>query len=154
MKIKNSIVAFALLILTTTFASTISAQTKRTASNNYDGVYKLYFKGRFKNFANEIVVKSRGKNKLFVGFDLIHPYIVGGEETVNMGETGGEAILKGNTAYFDNTDQFGNCKITLKFVKPDTLVVTQETDGYSCAFGNNVTARGTYKKSRAGTKPR
>lgn len=155
MNIKNSIITLAFLIFVLTFASTTSAQTKRTASNNFDGTYKLYFKGKFKTSFNEITVKSRGKGKLDVDFNLIYPYEiggVGGETTVNMGETSGEATLKGNTAYFDNTDEFGSCKMTLKFVKPDTLVVTQET--YECGFGLNVTANGTYRKSRAGKNSR
>jgi hypothetical protein len=44
------------------------------------------------------------------------------------------------------------CKITLKFSKPGTLIVTTE-NGLECGFGLNVSADGRYKKT-SGAKPK
>ena len=140
------------LLLKTVFAATFfvllinvgaaNAQDRQ----NLSGEYRMYFKGRFKEYWNSIEVKSIGKNKLQIDFSLIWPHLVGGEMSPHLGETGGKATLKNDTAVFINKDEFGTCQITLKFVKPGTLVATQDSSGDECGFGLNVTATGTYRK--------
>jgi hypothetical protein len=62
-----------------------------------------------------------------------------------MGTGGGTAKISGDTAIYEN-NEFGPCKITIKFVKAGTIKVTQEGSDADCGFGHNVTAEGTYKK--------
>jgi hypothetical protein len=45
------------------------------------------------------------------------------------------------------------CKITIKFSKPGTLVVTTAESDQGCGFGLNVSANGTYRKT-SGAKPK
>ncbi len=66
--------------------------------------------------------------------------------TANMGSADGTATIVGDTAVYED-NEFGQCKITIKFVKAGTIEVEQEgTDG-NCGFGFNVNASGSYKKS-------
>ena len=77
--------------------------------------------------------------------DLLYPYVVDRELSANIGELDGEATIEGDTAVYSSTE-FGDCTITIKFVRPGTIKVTQSGADFDCGFGHNVTADGTYKK--------
>jgi hypothetical protein len=74
-----------------------------------------------------------------------------GEISSNVGEADGTATIEGDTAVYSN-DEY-ECKITIKFVKPGVIKVTQADSDLGCGFGHNVTASGTYKKSSS-AKPK
>ena len=125
------------------------AQTSRKAvgAAEVNGTFRLYFKGKFKNYYNEIQIFALGKNRLRVSFELLYPYLLSdGEMTVNMGDAYDFAEISGDAAIFTTNEFGGNCKITIKFVKPGTIRVNQDSTESACGFGNNVTANGTYKK--------
>lgn len=103
------------------------------------------FTGRFKGSSNEIKILALGGGKLHIAMDLIYPYIVNGELSANMGELDGEAAIVGDVAVYDSAEN-GTCTITIKFVRPGTIKVTQEGMDFACGFGHNVFADGTYKK--------
>lgn len=117
------------------------------------GTFRSFFSGKFKGSYSEIKILALGKGKLRVAFELVYPYIDGtGEQSANMGYADGEATIKGDTAVY-SSDEFGQCEITIKFLKPGTIEVTQSSTDSDCGFGHNVTADGTYKKS-SGAKPK
>lgn len=155
------------LILTTFFlffcigtSSEIFAQRKTVGGAEVTGTFRSYFKGKFKGWHNEILIQALGKNKLKIEMHLFYPFEVNGETDVNFGSPNGEAVITGDTAIFVPTgdaDIFAPkenrpCKITLKFSKPGTLIVTSRNPA-DCQFGLNVVADGTYKKS-SGAKPK
>ncbi len=141
-------VIFAVVCLMT-FWTSASAQRARKSvtAAEVTGTFAHNFGGKFKGTASEIKILSTGKNKLRVAFELIYPYIDGeGQPSANSGIADGEATIKGDTATYHSTE-FGECTITIRFVKPGTIKVTQEQVGASgCGFGFNVSADGTYKK--------
>ena len=61
-------------------------------------------------------------------------------DNIHNGELQATAILKGNTAIYEDE----NCQITMKFHR-NSVTVTQSEAG-DCDFGANVTASGTYSK--------
>jgi hypothetical protein len=144
-----------ILILPGILAEKSSAQTARKAvgAAEVNGTFRSYSTGKFKDSFDEIKIFARGGGKLKVQFDLVYPYITGtGEMSANMGEAEGVAEIVGDTAIFMN-EEFGQCVITIKFVKPGTIRVTQRGSDAECGFGRNVSADGTYKKISSG-KPK
>jgi hypothetical protein len=128
-------------------------ERKSVSAAEASGTFRSAFRGKFKDSYNEIKILALGKGKLRVSFELIYPYVTGtGEMSANMGEAEGTAIIEGDTAVY-SSDEFGECKITIKFVKPGMIEVRQNGMDSDCGFGHNVTASGTYKKS-SGTKPK
>jgi hypothetical protein len=136
--------------------SVISAQAqsrKAVSAAEVNGTFRSYFKGRFKDTSNEIKILALGKGRLKISFELVYPYVTGtGELSANMGEGEGIAEIVGDTAVY-SSDEFGQCKITIKFVKPGEIRVSQEGTPPNCGFGHNVTANGTYRKV-SGAKPK
>ncbi|GEM_PF-558424 len=65
----------------------------------------------------------------------------------NTGEAFGDAVLKGDTAIYENRDD--DCRLSFKFL-PDKAIVKQ--DG-SCSMGLNVSASDTYTMS-SGNNPK
>ena len=144
-----------LIVLTAVFAVSSNAQTSRQAVGGAEatGTFRSYFSGKYKGNYNEIKILALGKRKLKVSFDLTYPYIDGsGEMSANMGSADGEAEISGDTATFSPPESAG-CTITIKFVKPGQIKVTQSAADFDCGFGHNVTAAGTYKKT-SGAKPK
>ncbi|MDQ6785965.1 MAG: hypothetical protein M3033_03995 [Acidobacteriota bacterium] len=136
-------------------SSEIFAQRKAVSGAEVTGSFRSYFKGKFKGNYNEILIQALGGNKLKIEMALTYPFEAGGELSANVGEASGEAIINGDTAIFvpDGSDADNKpCKITLKFSKPGTLIVTTQNN-INCGFGLNVSADGTYKKS-SGAKPK
>jgi hypothetical protein len=144
------IFAMALFLFST--VETKAQNRKSVSAAEVTGTFRSPFTGRFKGSHNEIKILALGRGKLKVSFELIYPYISGGELAANTGTAEGEAIIVGDTAIY-TTEEFGSCKITIKFVKPGTIKVTQGVSESQCGFGFNVSADGTYKKV-SGAKPK
>lgn len=151
---KLLVLILALLFTGLSAKNTIAqSSSKAVGAAEVNGTFRDYFGGKAKGSYNEIKILALGKGKLKIHFDLIYPYIDGtGAMSANMGEAEGTAEIAGDTAVYIN-EEFGQCKITIKFTKAGTIKVTQNgTDG-ECGFGHNVSAGGTYKKF-SGAKPR
>ena len=149
---KKLLICACLIFLSATIDA--KAQNRNSVSAaEVNGTFRSAFAGKFKGNYSEIKILALGKGKLRVAFDLTYPFIDGtGAMSANVGSASGTATIAGDTAVY-STDEFGQCTITIKFVKPGTITVTQAgTDG-ECGFGHNVNADGAYKKS-SGAKPK
>ena len=156
---KRSLMIELLLVVCIGVSSQIFAQRKAVSGTEVTGTFRYQFKGKAAGNYKEILIQALGNNKLKVEMGLTYPYRTpDGEWSANTGEAGGEAVIEGDTAIFvpdnlDNpTDENEKCKITLKFTKPGTLLVTTENNIH-CGFGHNVSADGTYQKV-SGAKPK
>lgn len=127
------------------------AQRKAVSGAEVTGTFRYYFTGKFKDSYNEILIQALGGNRLKIEMSLVYPYESSAGLMVNLGSASGEALIQGDTAVFAPEDG-ASCKITLKFSKPGTLIITTE-NGVECGFGHNVSADGTYKKT-SGAKPK
>lgn len=138
------------------FAATgaVTAQSRKSVgAAEVSGTFRSYYSGKFKDSYSEIKILALGKGKLRVAFELVYPYIDGtGERSANMGYADGTATIEGDTAVY-SSDEFGQCEITIKFIKPGTIKVMQSDTDSDCGFGFNVNAGGKYKKS-SGAKPK
>lgn len=143
--------AFSLLFVFT--GNSVAQNRKAVGAAEVNGTFRDYFTGKNKGSYNEIKILALGKGKLKVSFELIYPYqTASGEATANMGSAEGEAMIEGDTAVYSSSE-FGECRITIKFVKPGQIKVTQSGTDAQCGFGFNVSADGTYKKT-SGAKPK
>jgi hypothetical protein len=107
----------------------------------------MHFKGKYRGSSNEIKILAKGGGKLHIAMSLLYPYTTPqGELSANMGELDSEVSIVGDTAVYESKE-FGKCKITIKFVRPGSIKVSQESSDSDCGFGHNVTADGTYTKS-------
>jgi hypothetical protein len=149
MKASRAISVLVLLIVSATVTPALVAQRRAVTGAEVTGTFRSYFTGRFRNQYNEILIQVLGKNKLKIQMDLVYPYRVKGEVTANLGSADGEALIDGDKAVFTpdySIEAKEECKITLRFTKPGTLIVsTENNDG--CGFGHNVMADGTYRKT-------
>jgi hypothetical protein len=151
---KQLLAVFAAIIITGFCSVNLCAQAARASvsASEVNGTFRYYFKGKYKESSNRIKILALGGGKVKIAMDLIYPYTYGkGEIMVNTGELDGVADISGDTAVY-SSEEFGPCKITINFVKPGTIKVTQEGDS-PCGFGLNVNAAGTYKKASS-KKPR
>ncbi|MBN9229115.1 MAG: hypothetical protein J0H03_17690 [Legionella steelei] len=105
----------------------------------------MHFPAPHNDMANELTVRALGGGKINVSFKLVYPYVVNGELQANSGELSGVASIKGDTAIYSSSE-YGQCTITITFVKPGVLSVKQEGTDADCGFGHNVYADGTYYK--------
>jgi hypothetical protein len=106
----------------------------------------MEFTGKFKGSSNEIKILPLGKGKLKISFDLVYPYFIDDKEmSANIGQGQGIASIKGDEAIYSD-DEYGECRITIKFVKPGTIKVIDQ-NGTACGFGHNVNATGTYLRT-------
>jgi hypothetical protein len=151
---KHLLVSFFLLVCLWSNSQTFG-QRAAVSGAEVTGTFRSFFKGSAKGSYNEILIQALGGNKLKVEMSLTYPYKANGESLANVGEAAGEAVIKGDTAIFipDYAKENDNkCRITLKFNKPGSLVVTTENN-LDCGFGFNVAADGTYRKTSA-AKPK
>ena len=119
---------------------------KSVSAAEVTGTFRHNFTGKFRGSSSEIKIVSIGRGKLKVAFDLTYPYEIGdGELSANTGTAEGEAAIKGDTAVY-SSNEFGPCRITIKFVKPGQIRVTQTGADADCGFGHNVMADGAYRK--------
>jgi hypothetical protein len=148
------IITFCLFVCAGAGSDTL-AQRKAVSGAEVTGTFRSYFTGRFKDSYNEILIQALGGNKLKIEMNLVHPYEASAGISVNVGSASGEAVIQGDTAVFapgNDAADSKSCKMTLKFSKPGTLIVTTENN-IECGFGHNVSADGRYKKT-SGAKPR
>jgi hypothetical protein len=136
------------------FADASGAQKSRTrvSAGEVNGTFRSYFSGKFKSQSNDLKIYALGGGKLHIAFDLVYPYVVNGELSANMGYLDGQAAIKGDIAIYES-NEFGPCKITIKFIKPGTVKVTQDGTDAACGFGHNVMSDGIYRKV-SGRKPK
>lgn len=124
-------------------------QTSRASVSGAEvtGTFKMNFIGaKYKGMTNDLEILALGGGRLKIAFDLIYPFTINnGEVSVNMGSLSGEAAISGDTAVYES-DEFGPCKITMKFVRPGAVEVLQDGSDADCGFGHNVSARGAYRK--------
>ncbi|MCO5334508.1 MAG: hypothetical protein M9893_10970 [Pyrinomonadaceae bacterium] len=138
--------AFVISVCTVLFAADAAAQKRASVSGpEVTGTFRMNFTGKFKGNSNEIQIQALGRGKLRIGMMLVYPYFVGKEQTVNIGILDGEASITGDTAVYES-DEFGECRIIITFVRPGTIKVEQQASDFACGFGHNVTADGTYTK--------
>jgi hypothetical protein len=138
----------AAIIITVFCSVNLSAQAARASvpTSEVNGTFRYYFKGKYKGSSNRIKILALGGGKVKIELDLIYPFTDGtGQLSANMGTLTGIAEISGDTAVY-KSEEYGLCRITIKFVKPGTIKVSQE-GGSDCGFGHNVTADGTYKKA-------
>jgi hypothetical protein len=147
---KKILILSFLLAITGFFCFDAKAQNRDSVSaKEVNGTFQYKFKGKFKDFSNQIKILALGKGKLKIQFDLVYPYSMqDGEPMVNIGQSTGTADIEGDTAIFTADDEYGDepCKITIIFTNPGEIKVTQDSSGSACGFGHNVSAEGTYKK--------
>ena len=153
---KKSAVFLGMFVMAFLFASAVktNAQNRKSVSAaETNGTFRNYFGGKSKGSYEEIKILALGKGKLRVSFDLLYPYVTAsGESSANMGSAEGTAKIVGDTAVY-TSEEFGSCTITIKFVKPGIIRVSQKGSDSECGFGANVTANGTYRKV-SGAKPK
>ena len=155
MRLQRSILTLMLLILPGHLAPEVFAQRKAITGAEVSGTFRSYFKGKYRRSYNEILIQALGRNKLRIEMELLYPFEVNGERTVHTGTASGEAVMNGDTAVFTpdySREVNQECKITLKFTKPGTLIVSTENN-QGCGFGFNVFADGTYRKTSS-AKPK
>ena len=126
----------------------VNAQSRKSVSAaEVNGTFRSYFSGKFKGSYNEVKILALGEGKLRVSFELVYPFVDGtGEESANVGTADGTATIEGDTAIY-SSDEYGQCRITIKFVKRGTIEITQSGVDSECGFGHNVNADGKYKKT-------
>lgn len=138
-----SAIAFSIFL---TISASGQATRKRVSASEVTGTFRREFTGKFRGLSSEIRIVSIGRGKLRVAFDLIYPYEIGdGELTANTGTADGEARIEGDTAVY-SSNEFGPCRITIKFVRPGRINAAQKGSDADCGFGHNVSADGGYKK--------
>lgn len=147
---RNSALAavFAVIVLMVVSSVAVAQKSRPSVSGaEVTGTFHMSFIGKkYKGMTNDLMIQALGGGKLRVAFDLIYPYTLrNGEISVNMGQLDGEANISGDTAIFESSE-FGPCKITIKFVRPGEVKVTQNGSDADCGFGHNVFAFGLYKK--------
>ncbi len=144
---RNSLLVVCVLVFTAFGAGSASAQGSRKSVSGAEvtGTFRYAFTGKFKGNSSDIKIQALGKGKLRIGFELTYPYMAGKELMANEGTASGEAAIEGDTAVYE-THESGSCKITIKFIQPGTIEVSQDEDGGGCGFGHNVSAAGTYRK--------
>ncbi|MGH9753120.1 MAG: hypothetical protein ACREA2_10080 [Blastocatellia bacterium] len=105
--------------------------------------------------SNDILIQALGHNKLKIEMLLVYFYEAPLGVDFRDGWMSGEAVIEGDTAvftYVPSETASDSCKITLKFSKPGTLIVTTEPP-WRCGQPSGVLADGTYKKT-SGAKPK
>jgi hypothetical protein len=136
----------ALCVLVLTFASVAAypqKSRKSVSAAEVTGTYRMNFTGKYRGNYNEIEIASTGRGKLRIEMELTYPYTANREQLANVGSLDGEAVIAGDLATYTSTE-YGQCTITIKFVRPGLITVNQTDSG--CGFGFNVEATGTYHK--------
>ncbi|KTD69225.1 MULTISPECIES: hypothetical protein [Legionella] len=143
----NRLVKSAVLSLLLVYSALGFTDTHRdsVSKEEVNGTFLMHFPAPHNDMANELTVRALGGGKINVSFKLVYPYVVNGELQANSGELSGVASIKGDTAIYSSSE-YGQCTITITFVKPGVLSVKQEGTDADCGFGHNVYADGTYYK--------
>jgi hypothetical protein len=151
----RSLVLILLFLVCLSPRSETFSQRKAVSESEVTGTFRSYFKGKARRSYNEILIQPLGNNKIRIEMELVYPYVAKGA-MANFGTATGHAVINGDTAVFIPNDAITrddseSCKITLRFTRPGTLVVTTE-NSLACGFGFNVSADGRYRKT-SGAKP-
>jgi hypothetical protein len=134
------------ILMSACFVGNCFGQRKSVSAAEVNGSFKMNYTGKAKDFSNQIDILAIGSGEIKISFSLVHPHWnANGESMENYGTAEGTANITGDTAVYKN-DEFGPCKITIKFVKPGLIKVTQNGDPSDCGFGGDVFATGIYKK--------
>jgi len=155
MRVPRSIPITFLLVVFCSAAPEVVAQRKAVSGAEVTGTFRSYFKGKYRDLYNEILIQALGKNKIRIEMELLYPSEVNRERTANMGSASGQAVITGDTAVFTpeySVEAHEPCKIVLRFKKAGTLIVSTENN-QGCGFGFNVFADGTYRKTSS-AKPK
>lgn len=99
--------------------------------------------GAYKYVLNSLEVLELPDQRVRISFSGFWPNDHRRVETRNVGTFDETVALKGRTAVVKPKYGGDDCAITLEF-KANRVIVAQE--GYSCGFGFNVEAGGTYRK--------
>ena len=99
--------------------------------------------GSYKYILNTLEVLELPDHKVRIRFAGVWPNSRRRAETRNIGTFDETVPLNGRTAVVKPKYGNGECAITLEF-KATKVIVTQQ--GYSCGFGFNVEADGSYAK--------
>ena len=144
---------FLLCLVIFAFSSVASAQRASVSGAEVTGTFRYNFKGKYKGSSSEVKILALGKGKLKISMNLIYPFTdPSGQLSANVGEAQGTANIDGDTAVF-SPDGAEGCKITIKFVKPGQIKITEDGGDSGCGFGHNVTSDGIYTKV-SGAKPK
>ena len=108
--------------------------------------------GTYTGRSGEIKILALGGHKLKMQFDLFYEYKSPQGPSANTGTALGEADIENDVATF-SPEAGENCTITIKFLAGNKIKVTQDGSDSDCGFGHNVTADGTYRKTKSG-KPK
>lgn len=96
---------------------------------------------------NKVKIAALGGGQLRVEFSLVWMWRnSAGEWMANTGEPSGIATIEADEAVLDLSEGERKCRITMKFVKPGTIDVSESDDCGGIVGGMNVTSVGTYKK--------
>ncbi len=132
--------------------SAASAQRTSVGKDEVTGTFRLYFDGGSKGGFNEAKISALGEGKLEVSLNLTYPYKDSrGKMTANFGAAEGAADITGDTAVF-SPEGTETCKITIKFVKPGQIKITEDGGENGCGFGRNVYSDGIYIKLKSKKK--
>ncbi len=136
------------------FGGMVIAQKSRSSvpAAEVNGTFRMNFTGKYKGSFDEVKILALGGGRLRVAMDLVYPYTVKGDLLANIGELDGHAVIKGDVAIYASPGT-GKCTITIKFVRPGTIKVSQEGSDADCGFGHNVMSDGIYRKV-SGAKPK
>ncbi len=143
----NWIIKSTLLSLLTIYPALGFTEPHRdsVSKEEVNGTFIMKFPAPHNDISNTLTVRALGGGKINISFSLIHPYEVNGELQANTGELSSVANIKGDTAVYSSSE-YGQCTITITFIKPGMLSVKQEGSDADCGFGHNVYADGTYYK--------
>ena len=146
--LKTFVLLQVFLVLTALSAENDYGQSGRKSvpASEVNGTFRMGFTGKFRGNFSEIKILALGGGRLRIAMDLTYPYELGDEITANEGTLDGEATIKGDTAVYSSKDEYGQCEITIRFVKPGLIRVKDNPNAMNCGFGNHVYAGGTYHK--------
>jgi hypothetical protein len=152
--LKTFVLTMGFLIVAALSANSGYGQTSRRSfpAAEVNGTFRYNYTGKFRGSFSEIKILALGGGRLRVAMDLTYPYELENEVTANEGTLDGEATIKGDTAVYSSKNEYGQCEITIRFVKPGLIKVKDNPDAMDCGFGNHVYAGGTYHKV-SGKKP-
>jgi hypothetical protein len=136
------------IIFATFGVANVYGQTSRKSvpAAEINGTFRYNYTGKFRGSFSEIKILALDGGRLRISMDLTYPYELDNEITANEGTLDGEATIKGDTAVYSSKDEYGQCEITILFVKPGLIKVKDNPNAMNCGFGNHVYAGGTYRK--------
>lgn len=142
--IKKAVLTFIIV-----YSNLCLCETQRdsVSKEEVNGTFVMKFPKPYAGISNTLTVRALGREKIKISFNLSYPYKIQGELQANTGELSGIASIKGDTAVY-HSSEYGQCTITIKFIKMGTVAVNQEGSDADCGFGHNFYADGTYIKQK------